>query len=157
MRLIASVLRLAVFLLLVALVASVGTGVFYRYVLGRSLYWATEVPNLLFVWTVFLGAAAAYHERKHIAFTLLAERLPYRARRALSVLAALVVLGFMGFLLQSGIELVERTMASRSEALKIPQGYLYLCLPLVAAVMALDTLAELWRLLRGDGGARPPP
>ncbi|MCC6870084.1 MAG: TRAP transporter small permease, partial [Burkholderiales bacterium] len=47
-----ALLRFVLFVLIVALVATVSLGVVWRYALGSSLYWATEVPNFLFVWLV---------------------------------------------------------------------------------------------------------
>ena len=85
-------LRFVSFALIVALVVSVAMGVFCRYVLQRSLYWATEVPNFLFVWIVFLGAVVAYHEKKHIAFTALVDVVPPRTRAAVEIMGLLLVL-----------------------------------------------------------------
>ncbi len=151
MRLVARALRLVLLGLMAALVAAVTLGVVFRYGLGHSLYWATEVPNFLLVWIVFLGAAVAWHEGKHIAFTVLTEKLPPVPRRALEIAVCLLLLGFFGFLCVTGMELVERTMQSRSEALKLPLGYLYLCIPIAAGLMALDTVATLVSRLRVRG------
>ena len=79
------------FALIVALVVSVAMGVFWRYALQRSLFWATEVPNFLFVWIVFLGAVVAYHEKKHIAFTALLDVVPPRTRAAVEIIGLLLV------------------------------------------------------------------
>jgi TRAP-type C4-dicarboxylate transport system permease small subunit len=72
-------------------------------------------------------------------------------RRALEIAVCLLLLGFFGFLCVTGMELVERTMQSRSEALKLPLGYLYLCIPIAAGLMALDTVATLVSRLRVRG------
>ena len=49
MALLYRVLRVALFILIVALVVAVTMGVTWRYGFGHSLFWATEVPNFLFV------------------------------------------------------------------------------------------------------------
>ncbi|WP_291298808.1 TRAP transporter small permease [Elioraea sp.] len=149
MHLVARALRLLLLVMMAALVAAVTAGVVFRYGLGASLYWATEVPNFLLVWIVFLGAAVAWHEGKHIAFTVVADRLPALPRRVLDVATAVLLTGFFVFLVIIGFELVDRTMQSRSEALKMPLGLLYLCIPVAAGLMALDTLASLPARLRG--------
>lgn len=145
-------LRFVLFTLIVALVASVAMGVFWRYALGRSLFWATEVPNFLFVWIVFLGAVVAWHEKKHIAFTALVDRAAPRPRAAIEIAGLLLVLGACAFLVVTGAIVVRQTMGSPSEALKLPQGYLYSVLPLASALIGLDTLAMIAARVRALAG-----
>lgn len=147
-------LRFALFLLIVALVVAVTMGVVWRYGFGRSLFWATEVPNFLFVWIVFLGAVVAFHERKHIALTALVDLAPPRARAAAEVVALLAVVATCGFLVATGAVVVRQTMGSPSEALKIPQGTLYSVVPIASALIGLDALAMLARRLRALAGRR---
>ncbi|KPL55187.1 hypothetical protein ABB55_25575 [Prosthecomicrobium hirschii] len=137
--------------LLAALVAIVSIAVFYRYALNASLYWATEVPNFILVWMVFLGSVVAFHEKKHIAFDLVTSSSPPPMRRTLEALSALTVIGFLGLMIHFGVKLVASTMDSPSEALKIPQGWLYLCLPLSAGLMMASALQQLWATLTGRG------
>jgi len=151
MAYVSRILRVVIGILIVALVFSVALGVFYRYAMQQSLYWATEVPNFILVWLVFLGSVVAFHENQHIAFTVLTDALGEGARRAARVLVLLVVLTFLGFLIYYGVNLVAQTMDSPSEALKIPQGYLYASLPLSATLMAISTIQNLVATLRGTG------
>lgn len=141
-------LRVVIGFLIATLVFSVALGVFYRYFMQQSLYWATEVPNFILVWIVFLGSVVAFHEKQHIAFTVLTDRLGAGARKAMEILVSLIVLTFLGVLIYYGLNLVAQTMDSPSEALKIPQGYLYSCLPISMALMALSTLENLFRGIR---------
>lgn len=146
-----ALLRFALFLLTVALVATVGAGVFWRYALRESLYWSTEASNFLFVWMVFLGAAVAWKERKHIAFTAILEILSRGERRIPAVVVHVIVLSFALFLVVTGAMVVGQTMGSPSEALKIPQGYLYAVLPASAALIAIDAIADIVAILRDRG------
>lgn len=146
-------LRLVLFVLIVALVVSVAMGVFWRYALHRSLFWATEVPNFLFVWIVFLGAVVAYHEKKHIAFTALLDVAPPRARAVVEIAGLLLVLGACGFLLVTGSMVVRQTLGSPSEALKMPLGYLYTVVPIASVLIGVDTLAMLRDRVRALRGA----
>jgi TRAP-type C4-dicarboxylate transport system permease small subunit len=142
-------LRAVLFALIAALVLSVAVGVFYRYVLQWSLFWSTEVANFIFVWIVFLGAVVAYHEKKHIAFTALLDRMPGN-RAKLEILGNLLVLGFALFMVVTGSEVVWLTLDRPSEALKLPLGYLYSVLPFAFAIIAIDASASIWNLLRGS-------
>lgn len=147
-----ALLRFVLFVLIVALVVTVSLGVVWRYALGSSLYWATEVPNFLFVWLVFLGAVVAYREKKHIAFTAILERLSARGRRWPAVMVHVIVLAFAAFLLVTGSMVVWQTMDSLSEALKLPLGYLYSVLPFASLMIMIDASAEIVRTLRGQAG-----
>lgn len=145
-RLIA-LLRVILFALIAALVLSVAMGVFYRYALHKSLFWATEVPNFLFVWIIFLGAVVAYHEQKHIAFTALLDRMMPRNRAKSEIMIHLLILCFSLFLVVTGIMVVRQTLDSPSEALKMPLGYLYSVLPLAFTTIAVDCAASIWNLI----------
>ncbi|WP_425049833.1 TRAP transporter small permease [Psychromarinibacter sp. S121] len=145
------VLRWFIGILIVALVISVAMGVFWRYGLRNSLYWANEVPNVILIWIVFMGSVVAFYERRHIAFSALVDALPATVQRVLSILAELVVLGFLVALVFYGYTIVSGAMNSLSDALKIPRGYFYLCMPISAALMALCSIENLVRLLRGTG------
>ena len=151
MALINQVLRWFIGTLIVALVISVAMGVFWRYGLGNSLYWATEVPNVILVWIVFVGSVVAYYERRHIAFTALVDALPERLRWSFRIVAELVVLAFLGALTVYGYQIVSSAMNSLSDALKIPRGYFYICMPLSALLMAVCSVENLFRLLRRPG------
>lgn len=151
-----SVLRAIVGLLIVALVVSVAMGVFFRYGLKQSLYWATEVPNVLLIWIVFLASVVAFYEKRHIAFEAVAERLPPAASRVLKIVSELLVLAFLLFLTWYGWQIVIQAMTSLSDALKIPRGYFYLCVPISAALMSLISVENLYRLIvRPNGSERP--
>jgi len=139
-------------ILIVTLVLSVATGVFYRYALHRSLFWATEVPNFLFVWIVFLGAVVAYHEKKHIAFTALLDRMAPQSRVKSEIAIHLLILCFAIFLIVTGIMVVRQTLSSPSEALKMPLGYLYSVLPFAFSVVSVDCIASIRSLLQNQSG-----
>ena len=149
---ISRMLRVCIGILIAALVVIVAMGVIYRYALHQSLYWGTEVPNFLLVWIVFLGAVVAFHDNKHIAFTLVGQALGGRLQKLFETLAALVILILLLTLTYFGIELVGSTMHSLSEALKIPQGYIYTCVPISAVLMAVIALQHLVTALRALAG-----
>ena len=147
MRAVNHTLRVVIGLLIVALVVSVAMGVFYRYALRQSLHWATEVPNVLLIWIVFIGSVVAFYEKRHIAFEAVVDALPASLSRAVKIVAELIVLGFLVLLVVYGYQIVMQAMVSLSDALKVPRGYFYICLPLSAALMALCSVENLFRLL----------
>jgi len=47
-----------------------------RYLFGSSIYFATELAQLMFVWTVFLGLPLALVRGRHVSITLADTMLP---------------------------------------------------------------------------------
>jgi TRAP-type C4-dicarboxylate transport system permease small subunit len=135
---------------MLALVSTIVLGVFYRYVLQNSLFWATEVPNFLFVWIVFLGAVVAYHEKKHIAFTALHDWMAPRNKAKAEIAVHLLILCFALFLVFTGMTVVRQTMDSPSEALKVPLGYLYSVIPFAFTAISIDSALSIWSLVRNQ-------
>ncbi len=143
-------LRVVLFVLMLALVSTIVLGVFYRYILQNSLFWATEVPNFLFVWIVFLGAVVAYHDKKHIAFTALHDWMAPRNRAKTEIAVHLLILCFALFLVFTGMIVVRQTMDSPSEALKVPLGYLYTVIPFAFTAISIDSVLSIWSLARNQ-------
>jgi TRAP-type transport system small permease protein len=144
-------LKFIVVLFTCALVIIVGAGAFFRYILHQSLHWATEAPNFLFMWIVFLGAAIAYRDKKHIAFAIFVEKLPLRIRNFVEMTTILTLTAFFAFLLVTGSKVVLINMASETEALKIPYGIVYAGVPIASFLMLLDSLSQIWLKVRGVG------
>lgn len=74
---------------LAVMALAVFVNVVLRYGFGSGIAASEELSRLLFVWMVFLGAAAAYPAGEHMAFTSLAGLLAKR-RAAFALLTALV-------------------------------------------------------------------
>ena len=55
--------------------------VFTRYVLKFTYFWAEEVAVGCFVWTIFLGTAAAYRQKALIGVEALVVLLPKKIRK----------------------------------------------------------------------------
>ena len=74
---------------LAVMACSVFLNVVLRYGFGSGIAASEELSRLLFVWMVFLGAAASYPAGEHMAFTSLVGLL--RKRPALFALATLAI------------------------------------------------------------------
>jgi TRAP-type transport system small permease protein len=145
---ISRVLRAAIGGLLVALVVIVALGVVYRYFLQSSLSWGTEVPSLLLVWLVFLGSVVAYHERSHIAFTIVTDALPPALGRWSEVLVLLVTLVFFAIMAWLGLQLTQQTTTSLTPALRISQAWIYGAVPVASGLIVLMSLPRLIAAIR---------
>ena len=106
-----------------------------------GLIWVTDLSRLLFIWTVMLGAAAAYGKREHIVASFIVEKVPERlqwipalAVRVIEVLVALV-------LLFAGISVAQnRAQIEYIQLEGVSTGWAYLSVPVLGAVMLLCAL-----------------
>jgi TRAP-type C4-dicarboxylate transport system permease small subunit len=148
----------AMALCLAVMAAAVFINVVLRYGFGGGIAASEELSRLLFVWMVFIGAAAAYPAGEHMAFTSLLVALRGRplVMRGFAVLIRALVIAACGFLgwgawLQVGVGL-----GSRSVVMGYPSALLPLPALLCAAAIGVMALVELLRnrpLPLGHGAA----
>lgn len=126
---------------------AVFVNVVLRYGFGSGIAASEELSRLLFVWMVFVGAAAAYPAGEHMAFTSLVALL--RARPALMAVAAavvrLLVITGCAFLARGAWQQVVVGLDSHSVVLKYPTALLPLPALLCSVAIGGMALVELLR------------
>lgn len=126
---------------------SVFVNVVLRYGFGTGIAASEELSRLLFVWLVFIGAAAAYPRGEHMAFTGLLSVLR-RRRGVMPVMAVVIrvlVVAACAMLGWGAWQQVVVGMGSHSVVL----GYPTALLPLPALLCALAIGATAgWELLQ---------
>lgn len=65
--------------------------VFTRYVLKFTYFWAEEIAIGCFVWTIFLGTAAAYREKALIGVEAVVVLLPKKIRKIVEFLVYILL------------------------------------------------------------------
>ncbi len=65
---------------IIGTISIVLVNVFTRYILNTGIYWTEEVATGLFVWSVFIGSAAAYKKHMHVGVDMIVKRLPPRGK-----------------------------------------------------------------------------
>lgn len=139
--------EVAAILLLLATATVALLQVFCRYVLGDALAWPEEAAKYLFVWFVFLGAAMVTRRGQHITIDLLRRSLPPALLPWHAAFTRGVSAAASAFLLVFGWQLTARATFV-SPALEWPHTYLYLAVPVAAAIallLKLLTPIEGWR------------
>lgn len=137
----------AIAALLVALIVSVSANVVGRAVLNHSLPWADELARMLFIWLIFLGAAAAFARFEHIAVDILVRRLTPRAAYALYLFQHLVIAALMGIIVWGGALVVARA-SSRTAILNVPWNLINFSLILCAGFIAAVALWRAYQSIR---------
>ncbi|GEN28342.1 hypothetical protein HVA01_19880 [Halovibrio variabilis] len=129
--------------ILVALIASVSCNVVGRALFNHSLPWADELARMLFVWLVFIGAAAAFSRYEHIAVDALVRRLPLRLAHILYFLQHLIITGLMGVMIWGGYQVLERS-SGRSAIMNVPLSFISLSLVLCVIFIAAVAVWRMW-------------
>lgn len=138
--------------LLVALIISVSANVIGRAVLNHSLPWADELARMLFIWLIFIGAAAAFARYEHIAVDFLVRRLKPRAAHALYLFQHLAITALMGVIIWGGFLVMSRA-TSRTAILGVPWNLVNVSLVLCATFIAA---VAIWRAWQSVQQIRPP-
>ena len=130
---------------LAVMACSVFLDVVLRYGFGSGIAASEELSRLLFVWMVFLGAAAAYPASEHMAFTSLLGLLRRRplAFRAVTLSIRLLVLLAAVLLGRGAWQQVVVGLDSTSVVLGYPAALLPLPALLCAAAIAAMALWEI--------------
>jgi TRAP-type C4-dicarboxylate transport system permease small subunit len=132
--------------------------VVFRFILKMPLAWSDELATFSFVWFALLGAAIAVREGGHIGVDALVRVLPKDAQAWVAVSSLLLVQIFLLCLIKFGLDLLMRIGDQRSSGLQIHVFWVYLALPVSAALMFLHSvpvLAGLAGRLRGARGGDP--
>lgn len=130
----------------------VGVGmlqVFCRYVLNRPLVWPEEVSRLLLVWLTYLGALALPEAGRHVAVSVLYDRMPPSLRRGADVLADLLGIAFFAALAVGGLGLVVVVRGVLLPALQLPLNLICGLVPIIAVLQVYLHAVTLVRRLGG--------
>ena len=119
------------------IVAITIAAVWWRYVLNSPIAWTEQVSNMLFVWTVFLGAAVLYREKLHIGVDMFVNMLPERFAGIAFWAIELCNLVFIVILFVFGLKLSIDVMPQTTGALDISPAFYYFAAPVSCALMML--------------------
>ena len=107
-----------------------------------SVPWTDEVALILFVWSVFLGAAVALRKRMHY----LVDLFPPSCRRTnsfLDLFASFLVLGVVLIFLYGGSVFAHMGLARRFSSILVTQSWLFVSMPVAAACMLLFSVENI--------------
>jgi TRAP-type C4-dicarboxylate transport system permease small subunit len=142
------VLEWVVALLMIVLAAEVTLGVVYR-AAGAALIWYDEVASHLLAWLTFYGAALASVKRAHIGCPEVLDAMPWRGRRALNIVAQLLVIAFFALLGWVGFSIMPVLATDALVSVpEIPMSFVQSVIPISSVLILVAEIAwlvELWR------------
>jgi TRAP-type C4-dicarboxylate transport system permease small subunit len=97
-----------------------------RYFFGSSIYFATELAQLMFVWTVFLGLPLALVRGRHVSITVADTMLPPAAAVLMRRLAMTACIVLLAVLVWKCWELMLFNWDQRLNTMRLSAGLYYL-------------------------------
>lgn len=148
-------------LILVGLLATIGSQVFSRYVLGLPLIWVEEMASYMLIWLGFTSAALAHKQGRHIAIAMLAGIRSPVFQLSLAIFAEVVAITFclivLGHLRKP--MMIEARATSIGLPVDIPKHFFF-SVPLALGLtsITMTSLYNLVLLVRAlPAGAPPQP
>lgn len=132
---------------LVSMVICVFTEVVFRYVLNAPLAWTEELARLSIIWLTFAGGAIVFRSRAHIRIDLLLDLLPGVPRRVLIWLIEIGLVVVLVVLAPNGWQMTVIFWPSKTPAIELPIGMMYLPVTLFSTAMIFHSMA-IW--IRGE-------
>lgn len=114
--------------------------VFLRYFMDTGLYWSEEVATSCFVWSVFIGAAAAYKKRKHIGVDILVDKLPRRIRNLVVIIVDILLIVLNGYLTYLSVIYVSMSYVKPTPVLGISSMYISSALVVTFVLMTVYSM-----------------
>jgi TRAP-type C4-dicarboxylate transport system permease small subunit len=130
-------------------------GILARYFSVVGFEWSFELAGIAFLWTTFLGVAYAELRGDNVAFSLVVDAAPPRARRLLGGVSALALLVVAGALLASGLAVLQRSGMVPTPLLRWPGAVSSLPLIVFAVAAVAIALARLSAFLRRSPAGEP--
>jgi TRAP-type C4-dicarboxylate transport system permease small subunit len=124
--------------------------------IGHPWLWLQEVTSTLFIYAIFIGAAAATRRNDHLYLTAISDALHGTPRLAVEILIRLVVLGVAFCLIWFGYINYIRGFGSFRLPSGTPIASLYAVIPLSGILVALFTIEQLVNGIR-NGFDHPEP
>lgn len=136
-------------LLLAAVLGLMFVQVVARYVFEAPLFWSDELGRYCYVWMSFVAAITLVGRRSHIRIDLINRFLAERGRRAVDILANLIVIATCLFLVEGSWDWLLTNIRPTSPALRMPLVWLYGVVWFAFVMMALHALYNLVLLVAG--------
>ena len=140
-----------VVLLMIVMSIVIGYQVFGRFVLNDTPSWTEQLATNLMIWLALLGGAVVAREDRHIALTIVLNRLGPRERNVLKGTLELLISGFGLLMVWYGSEMALIVRNWTIPTLGVSRAFDYYAFPVAGALIAAFAATRaVRRLLHGD-------
>lgn len=144
-------LETTIIILTIILVIVTSAQVFWRYVLNDPIPWSEELARYTFVWLVFLAAALAFRDGKHMSADLIQPLLSPALKRIQGALIRVIIGAFLVVIVAVAPEILGITLDQASASLSIPIAFVYAAFPVSAVIMLIYLVLDIAACRGGEG------
>ena len=126
--------------------------VIQRYVFQLSMPWASDVIQILFTYSVFLGMAIGIFNKSHLNVDVLVEGFSIKMKRWFGVLTNVVVILFLSSVFFYSIRFVMDNMDQNMTYVQVPMSLTYAAIPLTVAFMLIYLVLDLIQQIKNFTG-----
>ena len=112
--------------------------VIMRYVFNSSIIFVEELSRILLIWTGFIGAAIALHEKAHVGIDFVQEKLTGLPKRIVLVTINLLMILFCAVIFFASLKVVPRQINQTLPTLRISMFWPYLAIPVSMVLFLLQ-------------------
>lgn len=133
-------------ILMAAAVIIVSAQIITRFILKTPLPWSEEVARYIFIWLVWVGAAFATKERKHIRIDVVVNKLPQIGQKACTIISTIIWIGFTIFMVYISFIMTSSVMSGGQTGTGsgIPMWIPYSAIPVGMALMLFRILQNCY-------------
>lgn len=117
--------------------------IFFRYFLHSGIYWSEEVATSCFVWSVFLGSAAAYKRGALLGVDVLVNKLPGGLRKIVKVLVNIILVVLNGVLFYLSCKFVSLSYIKPTAVLGVSSAWVSSSLIVSFGLMTIYSVMHL--------------
>jgi TRAP-type C4-dicarboxylate transport system permease small subunit len=122
--------------MLFVILALVCVEILSRGVMNRSIVWIEEITRVIFIWAIFIGAAAGIKTNQLVSIDMLYNYLaPGKFKPVLEAVIFIVVFCSISILGYTGYNLMVLYMSDILPMSSIPKGWLYASVPVGTVIM----------------------
>jgi TRAP-type C4-dicarboxylate transport system permease small subunit len=126
-----------------ALIVSIFSEVFMRYVLNNPSPELFELSIYCFVWVIYLGGALATRYNQHVRFDLIYRALPEKGRRVLEIAFMGLTNGALLVLFIPAIRYTIQMYPIKASALRVPWTFLLMVFPIFLALVLIHNFTDI--------------
>jgi TRAP-type C4-dicarboxylate transport system permease small subunit len=114
-------------------------------VIGFALPWSEELARFSFLWLIWIGAAFATKEKKHIAIDIVVKKLPMIGQNICSMLVTIIWFGFLIFMVYESTVLLQTVINGNAKGMGsgMPMSVPYASVTVGLALMLLRLIQNL--------------
>ena len=135
---------IAAFFLIIT-TALVILNIIMRYFLNSGIIWSEEVATGCFVWSVFIGAIAAFKHRGHVGVDILVKLLPPTLRWGVNLLMDVILVLLNGYMAYLACLYVAITHTKMTPVLGVSSAYISSAVPIAFVMMTFYALRFVWQ------------